>query len=175
MIICPTQLMIFGIIIWVGYKFSIVKNHRFCPSGGFLSPKMLFRNPVSNFLHLLPIFRNKCVQLIVNGLLLFAVIADSFSDDGGALFLLRFKNLHIGMQSQQNSFIRTQSAKTEERKTRFFTFNRIKSLVFWSARLRFLLLNAIDKIFLTCNNFYSEMGVFRPYERRFKDEYSRSC
>ena len=56
--------------------------------------------------------------------------------------------------------IRTQSAKTEERKTRFFTFNRIKSLVFWSARLRFLLLNAIDKIFLTCNNFYSEMGVF---------------
>ena len=160
MIICPTQLMIFGIIIWVGYKFSIVKNHRFCPSGGFLSPKMLFRNPVSNFLHLLPIFRNKCVQLIVNGLLLLAVSADSFSDDGGALFMLRFKNLHIGMQSEQNSFIRTQSAKTEERKTRFFTFNRIKSLVFWSARLRFLLLNAIDKIFLTCNNFYSEMGVF---------------
>ena len=125
-----------------------------------MSSKILLRDLISNRFHFLPILLNKRVQLVVYRLLLLAVITDGFSDDGGALFLLRFKNLHIGMQSQQNSFIRTQSAKTEERKTRFFTFNRIKSLVFWSARLRFLLLNAIDKIFLTCNNFYSEMGVF---------------
>ena len=63
----------------------------------FLSPKILFRNPIRDLFHFLPFFQNKRVQIIVNQLLLLAVIADGFSDDGGARLLFSFKGLHIGL------------------------------------------------------------------------------
>lgn len=66
-------------------------------SGGFLSPKIFLCNPISNLFHFLPIILHKLVQFVVNGFLLLAVIAGCFPDDGGALFLLRFKYLHIGI------------------------------------------------------------------------------
>lgn len=60
-------------------------------------PKILFRNPIRNLFHPLPIFLNKRVQVIVNRLLLLTVIADGFLDYSGTLFLPHFKLLHIGL------------------------------------------------------------------------------
>ena len=60
-------------------------------------PKILLRNPIRNLFHPLPILLNQLVQSIINRLLLIAVIADGFPDDSGALLLLCFKGLHIGL------------------------------------------------------------------------------
>ena len=65
--------------------------------GIIFSPKILFRNPIRNLFHPLPVLLNQRVQVIINRLLLLTVIADGFSDDGGALLLLCFKGLHIGL------------------------------------------------------------------------------
>ena len=64
---------------------------------GFLSPKILFRNPIRDLFHPLAVLLNQRVQIIINRLVLLAVIADCFSDDGGALLLFCFKGLHIGL------------------------------------------------------------------------------
>ena len=60
-------------------------------------PKILFRNPIRDLFHPLPILLNPRVQLIVDRLLLLAVIADRIPDDSGTLLLLCFKGLHIGL------------------------------------------------------------------------------